>query len=309
MELLQLKYFQSVAKYENISKAAEELHITQPSLSITIKRLEEELRVPLFNRKGKRIELNTFGEHFLKHVNSIINQIENSKLELLEVYGTKNKHLSIASSTSFFLGGLLKEFLILNEDITITQTIDNSTDIAEKLKERSIDFAITSPPIQDSGIETIDLIEEEIVIVIPKIHSLALEGKVYLRELKDEEFISLTSENDFKKITDKMFKNAGFKPKVTFEGDGAIISELMEIKKAISLIPLSICFTAKKDNYTILRLRDKYNKRKISISYRKNAFLSELAKEFLAFSIKYYKEKWYTIENNKDFSHKELFEK
>ena len=65
MELLQLKYFQSVAKYENITKAAKELHISQPSLTITIKRLEDELNVPLFNRKGKKIELSVFGKNFL----------------------------------------------------------------------------------------------------------------------------------------------------------------------------------------------------------------------------------------------------
>ncbi|MGL4848929.1 MAG: LysR family transcriptional regulator [Clostridium sp.] len=300
MELLQLKYFQCVAKHENISKAAEELHISQPSLSITIKRLEDELNVPLFTRKGRSIEINTFGEHFLKHVNSIINQIENSKLELLEVYGKKNKHLTISASTSFFLEGVLKDFLLIKEEITMSQTINTNGEIIDKLKERSIDFAITSPPIVDPSIETIDLIEEEIVVVIPKTHILAYKGMVYLNELKNEEFISLASENFFKKITDKMFLNAGFKPNIRFEGDGAVISELMEIKKAVALIPISICLKSEKENYTILRLKDNLNKRKISISYRKNAFLSELAKEFLDFVVEFYKERWYTIENYKN---------
>lgn len=64
MELLQLKYFQTVARLEHMTKAAEELHIAQPSLSKTIARLEKDLGVPLFDRQGRQITLNSFGKYF-----------------------------------------------------------------------------------------------------------------------------------------------------------------------------------------------------------------------------------------------------
>ena len=66
MELLQLKYFQTVARLEHMTKAAEELHIAQPSLSKTIARLEKDLGVPLFDRQGRQITLNSFRKSIFK---------------------------------------------------------------------------------------------------------------------------------------------------------------------------------------------------------------------------------------------------
>lgn len=308
MELLQLKYFQSVAKYENITKAAKELHISQPSLSITIKRLEDELNVPLFNRKGKKIELSVFGKNFLKHVDSIMSQIENAKSEILEMYGQKNTHLSITTNASFFLSGVLKEFLMVNSEITLTQSIINEyDDIKGKLQDRSIDFAITSPSLDDPDIETIDLIEEEIVVVIPKTHPLAHKKFIYLSEVKDEDFIEVTENNSFKNITNKLFEQAGFSPNVIFEGDSYIISELLETKRVVSLAPVSICLKSKSNFYSILRLKDKNKTRKISISYKKGIHLSELSKKFLDHTIDYYKNSWYIVKNSDNEYIKDIF--
>lgn len=298
MELLQLKYFQSVAKYENITRAANELHISQPSLSITIKRLEDELQVPLFNRKGKKIELNIFGKSFLKNVNSILNQIETSKLELLEASGEKNTHLSLSASISFFLSGLLKDFLLVNPDITMSQSINSISEIITKLNDRSLDFAITCPPIENHNIETMDLIEEEIVAVIPITHPLAKKKSIFLNELKNEDFISLTEDNSFKNITNKMFENAKFEPNVTFEGDAYILSELIEIKQAVALVPLSVCLKSDKTSFTLLRLEDTLKTRKIAISYKKGILLSGLSQTFLNFAIDYYKNHWYVLKKS-----------
>ena len=79
--LSQLNYFQVVAEYEHISKAAEALHVAQPSLSSTISKLEKELGVPLFDRKGRNIELNAAGAKLLAHSRFIFNQINEMKKE------------------------------------------------------------------------------------------------------------------------------------------------------------------------------------------------------------------------------------
>ncbi|MGL5820192.1 MAG: LysR family transcriptional regulator [Sarcina sp.] len=297
MELLQLKYFKSVAKHENITKAANELHISQPSLSITIKRLEDELSVPLFNRKGKTIKLNPYGEVFLTHVNSILNRIDFAKDELLELYGYKNTHLSISASSSIFLSGLLKSFLIEHSDITLKQTI-NTKNLIEKLKDRSIDFAIASPPLNDPLIENIELLEEDILAVLPKSHKLAGKKEMYLSELQNDDFISITGSYSLdENIKTKLFNNAGFEPNVIFEGDPIIIYELLELRKAVALAPLSVCLRYSTEGYTISKLKDDFNTRRISISYLKGAHLTKLAKTFLDFTINYYQEFWYTLEN------------
>src|SRR6478735_7393087 len=103
MELLQLKYFQTVAYTEHISKAAAQLNIAQPSLSLTIKRLEDEMGTPLFHRKGRNIELNAAGEILLKHVNRIFVELENAKLAITEKEDELSRLIRISISNSRFL--------------------------------------------------------------------------------------------------------------------------------------------------------------------------------------------------------------
>lgn len=83
MDLLQLQYFQVVARLENITHAAKELHVAQPSISKTIARLEESLGVPLFERSGRRIRLNRFGEAFLRRVERCFNELNDGQRDLL----------------------------------------------------------------------------------------------------------------------------------------------------------------------------------------------------------------------------------
>lgn len=295
MELLQLKYFQTVAKYENITKAAKELHISQPSLSITIKRLEDKIGVPLFKRIGKNIELNQFGKVYLKHVNSILINLDNAKTEVLDLYGIRNTQISLSSTATLFLTGLLREFLIAYPNIKMIQSIHNREDILNDLKLGNIDFAITSPPIQDLSVETINLMEEEIVVVVNKDHPLASKKFIYLNELCNENFMELTENYSFRDTTNALYNAAGFTPNIVFEGDTSILSELIDLKKAVVLAPISICTISPNDRYnkyTIIRLKDELNTRTVALSYAKGRYLSELANSFKEFTISYYNDFW-----------------
>ena len=101
MELLQLYYFQVTARFQHISKAAACLHITQPALSQTIKRLEKELETELFDRVGKEIVLNEKGEILLKYANSVLSSVESAKAELADYCRRETNTLSRLRRSSF----------------------------------------------------------------------------------------------------------------------------------------------------------------------------------------------------------------
>lgn len=111
MELLQLKYFQTVAYTEHISKAAAQLNIAQPSLSLTIKRLEDELGTPLFHRRGRNIQLNSSGEILLKHVNRIFIEIENAEMEIKTEEQQISNTIRISITNTRFLTGLISDYI------------------------------------------------------------------------------------------------------------------------------------------------------------------------------------------------------
>ena len=106
MELTQLRYFQTAAYYQHISRAAEELNISQPALSTMISRLEKELGVPLFDHNGRSIILNQNGQRFLQRVNHILMEVENSKRELQDIADEGDNSISLAVSSSQFLQGM-----------------------------------------------------------------------------------------------------------------------------------------------------------------------------------------------------------
>lgn len=87
---MELKYFQTAARTQNFSQAACELNITQPSLSITISRLEAELKVNLFDRRGRNVTLNEAGAAFLQRVNTVFSELDSAKEELADIAGMQN---------------------------------------------------------------------------------------------------------------------------------------------------------------------------------------------------------------------------
>src|SRR3954454_11868431 len=98
MELLQLKYFQTVARIEHMTKAAEELHIAQPALSKTIARLESDLGVPLFDRHKRQITLNAFGRIFLEQVEIELTALEEGKRRVTEEAGLERGRVFLATT-------------------------------------------------------------------------------------------------------------------------------------------------------------------------------------------------------------------
>ena len=99
MDLLQLHYFRTVARLQHMTMAAEVLNVAQPALSKTIARLERELGVPLFDRQGRRIRLNRYGEAFLDKVDRALNLLEQAKQEVADMAGAEKGTIHLATVT------------------------------------------------------------------------------------------------------------------------------------------------------------------------------------------------------------------
>lgn len=149
MELLQLKYFCEAAHTQNITKAAEKLCISQPSLSKTISRLEEQLGAPLFDRNGKRIALNDFGKCFLIHAERCLGELENGIKEVKEMAGYKEKTISVGTATARMLPNLIKTYLTENKNIKIKLfQVSQHSELLRQLEQGEIDISISSLPLK-----------------------------------------------------------------------------------------------------------------------------------------------------------------
>ena len=292
MEIQQLQYFQTLAKLQHMTRAAEMLMISQPALSKSISNIEKDLGVPLFNREGRSIYLNRFGEHFLKSVNIILDEYEKVKDEFEDI--TRPGHGVVSFGFIHTLGMEVVPELMAdsqrkypNMQVTLTQSTSSS--LLRKLEEGAIDLCLSQKiKSQKIEVETIELWQEELFVIVPTTHPLAVREEIRLEEIKDDQFISIKSGNSLRQVVDQFFEQIGIEKNSTFAGEEMhTIAGFVGAGLGVSLIPNIKGL----DNYNVKKLRVSYPecKRSIGVSGAKNRYLSPSATEFKKYLIEYFK--------------------
>ena len=212
MELLQLMYFQEVAKAGKISAAARRLYISAPSLSATIKRLETELDTKLFERTGNSLRLSEEGTLFLNYVNQATSALENGK-KALRIYSENSRHhIKIAAATSNLWISLLSAFSYEYPHITISNTSLKLSQMPAGAIYPQYNFLLVEerdfPPMGEYENEM--LIENDVpVIVVPADHRLSGLHGIDLRNLRDENFLLPVEDMSLHKMATGLLSGAG----------------------------------------------------------------------------------------------------
>ncbi|MDF2587938.1 MAG: hypothetical protein K0S41_1779 [Anaerocolumna sp.] len=235
MDIQQLEYFEIVATTMNVTKAAEQLYISQSSLSQTIKRLEAEVGYPLFQRNGKHIILNENGFIFLNCVQKIKESLRSANDEMKERNQTVRRELRIfVGCASLYLPDLLVYLKGNTKDILFriyqwNNIVQNSQDMDLKI------IALSKP--QDK-VNSFLLLEEDILLALPKKHILNNKDTIQLSDLIKEEFISLNSSWSLENTITEQCKLKGVNLFVTIQADNPVIlRELLRKNLGIAFIP------------------------------------------------------------------------
>ncbi|AZM51640.1 LysR family transcriptional regulator [Streptomyces sp. WAC 01529] len=238
MDLLQLRYFQAVARYEHISRAAEELRVAQPSLSRAIARLEADLGSALFDRQGRRIRLNQYGTIFLRHVDRALSELDDGRRAVREARDTGLGRVSVASETLLTITPLLGSFRAAHPRADVRLFQSNAEDMDRRLRAREVDFCVASQPLAGANLESVELAREEVLLAVP--HGHRLEGRecVTIREIADEPFVTTRVGHWQRALLDRLFASEGLTPLVSCEGDEPAASQdMISAGLGIGLIP------------------------------------------------------------------------
>ena len=157
MDLTQLKYFQAVAKTGNVSKAAEKLFVTQPNLSKSISRLEDELGVPLFEHRRGKILLNEYGRVFLSSVELAFHELNNGRQTILRMYESDQHILRLGCCVDDFLADMLRDFTEKYPDVGLRQFNCPCDSVADRLLDRTADIIITNGAPDNENIRYLEL--------------------------------------------------------------------------------------------------------------------------------------------------------
>jgi LysR family transcriptional regulator, hydrogen peroxide-inducible genes activator len=241
MEMHQLRYFVAVARTGTFSRAADECHVAQPSLSQQVQKLESEVGERLFERTRRRAILTPAGALFLPHALSILETAEQGRQEIREMSGeVRGKILlgALPTIAPYFLPEIIRLFqekyrgveLILNEETTLQ--------LLRGLEENELDLALISDSTPNPRIRIENLFSEELLLCLPAGHALVHQRVVVAADLQQEKFILMQEGHCLGAQAQRFCQTKGLRPQISCRSAQiATVLAMVQAGLGISLIP------------------------------------------------------------------------
>lgn len=286
MELRQLQYVIQIAADKNFSRAAEKLHIAQPSLSQQLSKLEKEIGVMLFQRNTNSVELTHAGTIFVEKaqkVMDLINQIHNEMDDISQIRKGKLVVGSLPITGSHILPLVLPVFQEKYPEIEIVLIEDTSANLEVLTSKGQADVSLLSIPLQEPSLIYKTVINEAIRLAAPPQHPLASRNKpVRIEALEHEPFVILKKGQGFREITLELCKKAGFSPQIVFESSNIeTVQSLVAAGMGVALVPDMVTRTEWSDFAPAYLPLAQSPTRTLVIAYRKGRYLSKAAEAFI----------------------------
>ncbi|MDF2667739.1 MAG: transcriptional regulator [Paenibacillus sp.] len=287
MELRQLQYAIQIAADKNFSRAAEKLHIAQPSLSQQLSKLEKEIGVLLFHRNTNAVELTHAGAQFIEKAQKVIDMMEQIKQEMDDISHTRKGRLTIGSlpiTGAHILPLVLPVFQKRFPEIDIVLVEETSARLEQLTANGQTDLSLLSLPLIEDALSYHTLIEEEILLALPPKHPLSEPDgiPVDLKLLESEPFIILKKGQGFRKLTLDLCSLAGFSPRIVFESSNIeTVQSLVAAGMGIAFVPAMVARGQWSQITPVYASLANKPTRTLVISHRKGRYLSKAAEAFI----------------------------
>ena len=186
MDLQQLEYFRTLAQTQHVTRSAEVLSISQSALSRSIARLEDEMGVPLFDRQGRTIRLNQFGQIFLERVENMMKEFNEGKKEIQDLLEPESGTISLGflhTLSTNLIPDLISSFRIDYPKIKFKLGQGPSHILLDQLQSGEIDLCLIAPNDVKHPVRWEELWSEELFVIVPKNHKFANYQSIKLEQL------------------------------------------------------------------------------------------------------------------------------
>jgi DNA-binding transcriptional LysR family regulator len=286
VDLLQLRYLQAVARHQHVSRAAAELHVAQPALSRSIARLEAELGVPLFDRRGRRVQLNRFGAMFLARAGRALDELDQGRHELRDAAGLTQGTVVIAAETLRTVSGVVAGFLAGHPGVRFRLCQSPAPVMSAQLQAGEVDLCLASQPLPEPALGSVELLSEEVLLAVPPSHYLAGRTHAEVGALAGEPFVTTRPGYWQRTLTDRLFADAV----IVCEGDEPYaIRGLISAGVGIGLMPAMARRLAPDPPVSWLQLDAPGCRRTLSLVWRADAYLSAAARALAEFAVGYFR--------------------
>ncbi|CAM2920957.1 LysR family transcriptional regulator [Paenibacillus sediminis] len=285
MDIRHLQYFLEVARFKSFTKAAESLFITQPTISKTIKNLEEELGVVLLDRVGKKMELTDAGHIIANQAQNIVKSFQTLTSELDDLMNVRKGKIRFGLPPmvgSSFFPKVIGKFHEQYPEVTIQIFEDGAKKVETDVRNGTLDIGVVVLPVEDDVFDCFSFVDEKLKLLLPPAHRLTDREVVKLAELADESFVLFRE--DFT-LHDRIITECvrtGFQPHVIYESaQWDLISEMVAAGLGIALLPETICREVDESRVHILPLIEPSIPWQLGMIWRKDRYLSYAARKWI----------------------------
>ncbi len=290
MEMHQIRYFLAVARTGNFSRAARECHVSQPSLSQQILKLEEELGEVLFDRQQRGTTLTPAGELFLPHAKQILREVDEALRRVSSSGSVVRGRLVLGvlpTIAPYLLPRLLGPFMKAYPEAEVVVHEEVTPRIVEALQDGKMDLGLVSLPVAGAGLKSEEWFEEPLLLVLPKAHRLAQSDEVVpMRDIEREQFILM---QDGHCLADQALTfctmKGDFAPRVSCRSAQVqTLLALVEAGMGVSIVPQ---MAVTQNAGVAFRTMCPAPSRKIGFLWKRNRFRSLVAQRFVEWAKAY----------------------
>jgi DNA-binding transcriptional LysR family regulator len=286
LDLAQLEIFLCIAEEKSFSRAAEKMLRTQPALSIAIKRLEEELGEPLFDRSSKSGTLTEAGRILLSYAQRMINMRDEAKDAISELRGMFRGRLTIGANEStslYLLPKLLLEYRRRHPQIKIEVFRNISEKIPSEVLERNLDFGFLSYDPMHPSLQSLEVHRDELVLVVPPKHHLAGRKQVTVKDLGNEQFVAHNVKTPARTRIFDFFAQHRTPLNICIElATLETIKEFVKLEVGLAILPrLAVEEEIKSGELIEVPVKGMKIEKTLRLVYRREQTLSHAAKSFL----------------------------
>lgn len=215
----QLRIFEAVARHLSFTRASEELHLTQPAVSMQVKQLEAAAGLPLFEQVGKRIHLTDAGSEMVRYCRAVLDIMDEAGQVFEEMRGQEGGRLriSVASTANYFVPRLLAEFCRRYPKVQVSLDVTNRERLLEALAENSTDLVIMGMPPDSMDLRAESFMGNPLVVIASPAHPLAGKRNNSLKRLQEETFLIREKGSGTRSAIERFFVERGLSLSSTME--------------------------------------------------------------------------------------------
>jgi LysR family transcriptional regulator, transcription activator of glutamate synthase operon len=235
MQVEELRWFAAVVDDPNVTRAAAALHVSQPALSRSLRRLEASVGVQLFDRVGRALEPNRHGLAYAAAVRRALDALATGR-EALDEEAGEIRLAFLHTLGTWLVPELIRGHRADHPQARFRLSQDSAGALAEAVREGRSDLLLTSP--RPEGLAWTALFEQPLKLALPPEHRLKARKRIRLEELRHDEFVLMRPEYGLRGITEALFERAGFSPRIAFEGeDPETLRGLVTAGLGVALLP------------------------------------------------------------------------